>query len=90
MSYSRLLIICSLFNSGCATDAVVTQTRPHYVEPKHPEDFRAVGETVPGNPAYNALLPFAVLFDVATSPIQAVAILVIGLPTAPKPTKKNP
>ena len=80
-------LVCALLTSGCATDDVLTKTKAHYEPSKNRNESDV---EVPGNPAYKALLPFAVLFDVATSPLQAVAILVIGLPTAPKPTKKNP
>ncbi len=84
----RFLLISSLLTSGCATNEAITRTRPHYVEPKNPEDFRAVGRTVPGNSAYYALLPFTIPFDVATSPIQFAMLMIFGVGAkAPKPPK---
>jgi hypothetical protein len=77
--YSWALLICSLLTSSCATNEAISQTRLHYVEPKNWEDWRNTGREVPGNPAYYALLPFTIAFDIATSPIQFAMLMTIGI-----------
>jgi hypothetical protein len=83
-----LVLACSLLTSGCASLEVNDRAGPHYVEPKNPEDWRAIGRTVPGNPGYYALLPLAIPFDIATFPIQLV-IYYVEVSRDSRPIKKS-
>jgi hypothetical protein len=60
-------IVTLLLNTGCATYSLVEfKAKPHYES----GETLYEGGRVPGQPAYYALVPFTLAFDIVTSPIQ--------------------
>jgi hypothetical protein len=80
MKKLMVLFLASLFlTSGCITHHFVTNhamahEKSTLVEGEHPEGSPYLAkwktESVPGQPAYYALVPFTVAADIATSPVQ--------------------
>ena len=74
MRRPSLLLVggCLLITSGCATNYVVEwKAKPHVEWDQASEQNLEVA----GKPAYYALLPLTVPFDVVTSPIQLCVLL---------------
>ncbi len=74
-----LLLATPLLTNGCITHHVVTKhamlhEESTIVEGEHPEGCpwfpKWKTESVPGQPAYYALVPFTVAADVVTLPVQ--------------------
>lgn len=63
---------CLLLTSGCATNHVVEWKAKSHVEWDKASEQNV---EVAGEPAYYALLPLTVPFDVVTSPIQLGVLL---------------
>jgi hypothetical protein len=83
-----LLLAGLVLTSGCITQhVVVNHAKPHekstLVKGEHAEDspFLAKWETesVPGQPAYYALVPLTVSADVATAPVQIPVMIYVLL-----------
>lgn len=77
-----LLLAVPLLTGGCITHHVVakhamTHEESTVVEGEHPEDCpwlpKWKTETVPGQPAYYALVPLTVAGDIVASPIYLLA-----------------
>ena len=61
--------------TGCATHTI-TEFR---IKRHHADDERTnVSVQVPGNPAYYALLPLSIPFDLATGPFQLAYLFLVG------------
>ena len=61
------MVVAMLFSSGCmATHATMFQARTE-------KDGKSIGQNVE-RPGWLVLVPFAVVFDVETSPIQMVCL----------------
>jgi hypothetical protein len=74
MKQSTTLLVAGLVTllSGCATNYVVAwKARPHFEFDKQQQQDVHVA----GHPAYYALLPLSVPFDIVTSPIQLCVLL---------------
>jgi hypothetical protein len=65
--------------SGCATQGLLAETKPHYE--LNPETEKM--EEVPGNKGAYVWIPFAVAGDVATAPIVGL-IFVLWVTTGPR------
>ena len=60
-------------SSGCATRALLAEAKPH--QKLNPETKRM--EEVPGSKSAYAGVPFAVVWDVATSPLVGLGLLFV-------------
>ena len=83
MRRPSLLLVggCLLLTSGCATNHIV-----EWKAKSHVEWDKANGQNmeVAGKPAYYALLPLTVPFDVVTAPIQLGVLLAWPAAKAPQ------
>jgi hypothetical protein len=59
--------------SGCATEALLRQAKPHYKLNPETKDY----DEVPGEKGAYAGVPFAFVWDVATSPVLGLYILAL-------------
>jgi hypothetical protein len=59
--------------SGCATRALLAETKPH--QKYNPETKQM--EEVPGNKGAYAGIPFAAVWDVATAPLVGLGLLFV-------------
>ena len=76
-----LLIACG----GCASNYVVEWKAKAHTEWDKVQEHNV---EVPGQPAYYALLPILVPFDIVTSPVQLIVLL--SWPAAKTPHSKPP
>ena len=77
---SLFLAACLMLPSGCVTQGLIdNHAKPH--EKFDKEKQKTV--SVDGQPAYYALLPFTVVADIATSPIQIPVIIAIWINGGP-------
>jgi hypothetical protein len=71
-----LLLACFLVvfsGTGCATEALLRQAKPHYKFNPETKDY----DEVPGEKGAYAGVPFAVVWDVATFPIWGTYLLCV-------------
>lgn len=75
-----LLAACLMLASGCVTQSLIdNHAKPHQTFIKE----KQATVSVDGQPAYYALLPFTVVADIATSPIQIPFIIAIWINGGP-------
>ena len=83
MKRFTILLVAGLLGlvNGCATNYVVAgKAKPHVTYDKQKQHYSQIA----GQPAYYALLPISVPFDILTSPIQLCVLL--AWPAAKIPT----
>lgn len=78
-----LLFGCLIACGGCASNYVVEWKARTHTEWDKVQEHNV---EVPGQPAYYALLPISVPFDIVTSPIQLIVLL--SWPAAKTPYSK--
>lgn len=77
---SLSLALGLLLTSGCATQYTVEWKAKPHVEW---DEATRQNLDVPGKPAYYALLPLTVPFDIATAPVQLCVLLAWPAPKTP-------
>ena len=80
-----LLFGCLIACGGCASNYVVEWKAKTHTEWDKVQEHNI---DVPGQPAYYALLPISVPFDIVTSPIQLIVLL--SWPAAKTPHSRPP